>query len=329
MKSITDFFEKLFAEFKGEESTFIIFFLVTTFLLGLIFGWWAARRGKKKLRKTLKARESELVTLKAEHTGYQEQLGLKEADITKAHLEVEELKTRVSQVEHEKAQMDSLSYDHSSEVETLQAENAAHVSQIEALDAKIARLESEALQHEELLETAASNATSNVDLSAVQSNYDNANLRLAAIEEKISRIERENSTLKSELSSLKDNSSSTIAFVDEEPNVEDEEIETFATTIDEDMAPEERSARARQNLRAAFGTRITTATAADKDDLKKINGIGPFIEQKLNDIGIYTFKQIGQLDDDLIQQVTDAIQFFPGRINRDDWVGQAKGMEVA
>jgi len=55
-----------------------------------------------------------------------------------------------------------------------------------------------------------------------------------------------------------------------------------------------------------------------------IAGIGPFIENKLNDIGIYTFEQITQLDDELIGYITEAIQFFPGRIQRDDWVGQAK-----
>jgi predicted flap endonuclease-1-like 5' DNA nuclease len=31
------------------------------------------------------------------------------------------------------------------------------------------------------------------------------------------------------------------------------------------------------------------------DDLKVINGIGPVIERKLNDAGIYTFEQLGNL----------------------------------
>jgi predicted flap endonuclease-1-like 5' DNA nuclease len=31
------------------------------------------------------------------------------------------------------------------------------------------------------------------------------------------------------------------------------------------------------------------------DDLKVINGIGPVIERKLNDAGIYTFEQLGDL----------------------------------
>ena len=38
---------------------------------------------------------------------------------------------------------------------------------------------------------------------------------------------------------------------------------------------------------------------------------------------IYTFEQISQLDEELIETLTNAIEFFPGRIERDDWVGQA------
>lgn len=69
---------------------------------------------------------------------------------------------------------------------------------------------------------------------------------------------------------------------------------------------------------------IEAASEADKDDLKLISGVGPFIEKKLNKLGIYTFNQISQFTGDDVQKVTDAIQFFPGRIQRDDWMSQAK-----
>ncbi|MEM6641965.1 MAG: hypothetical protein AAF616_03215 [Bacteroidota bacterium] len=69
------------------------------------------------------------------------------------------------------------------------------------------------------------------------------------------------------------------------------------------------------------------ASASQKDDLTKIKGIGPFIEKKLNSLGIYTFEQIESFTPDTVEKVTDAIQFFPGRIDRDDWVGQAKRLK--
>jgi len=80
---------------------------------------------------------------------------------------------------------------------------------------------------------------------------------------------------------------------------------------------------AKTKLRAAIGDQIAKASSSERDDLKQINGIGPFIEEKLNDLGIYTFEQVSQLDEELVETLTTAIEFFPGRIDRDDWVGQA------
>ncbi|MBC8754948.1 hypothetical protein H2O64_09720 [Kordia sp. YSTF-M3] len=65
------------------------------------------------------------------------------------------------------------------------------------------------------------------------------------------------------------------------------------------------------------------ANPSQKDDLKRIKGVGPFIEEKLNTIGIYTFEQISRFSPEDIQTVTELIAFFPGRIERDDWKGQA------
>jgi predicted flap endonuclease-1-like 5' DNA nuclease len=63
-----------------------------------------------------------------------------------------------------------------------------------------------------------------------------------------------------------------------------------------------------------------------KDDLTKIMGIGPYIEQKLNEIGICNYSQISKLNDSDIRVITELIDFFPGRIERDNWVGQAKAL---
>ena len=61
-----------------------------------------------------------------------------------------------------------------------------------------------------------------------------------------------------------------------------------------------------------------------KDDLQVIKGIGPFLEEKLNALGITTYRQIANMDSKLEEQVNEAIEFFPGRIKRDQWVNQAK-----
>jgi predicted flap endonuclease-1-like 5' DNA nuclease len=61
----------------------------------------------------------------------------------------------------------------------------------------------------------------------------------------------------------------------------------------------------------------------DKDDLTTIKGIGPFIEKRLNMIGIYTFQQLAELSPEMVDRVGAAIEFFPHRMIRDNWVGQA------
>lgn len=67
----------------------------------------------------------------------------------------------------------------------------------------------------------------------------------------------------------------------------------------------------------------------DKDDLTKIKGVGPFIEKRLNMIGIYTFQQLAELSPEMIDRVGAAIEFFPHRIIRDNWVGQASAFAHA
>ena len=63
---------------------------------------------------------------------------------------------------------------------------------------------------------------------------------------------------------------------------------------------------------------------AEKDDLKLIKGIGPVMEQTLNELGVTSFKQLGQFTKSDVDRVSDALEVFPGRIDRDEWISQAK-----
>lgn len=66
--------------------------------------------------------------------------------------------------------------------------------------------------------------------------------------------------------------------------------------------------------------------AAEKaDDLKRISGVGPKLEQVLNGRGIKRFADIAAWSDADIERI-DGELGFEGRIRRDDWVGQAKAL---
>lgn len=69
--------------------------------------------------------------------------------------------------------------------------------------------------------------------------------------------------------------------------------------------------------------RIGKAKPEEADDLTLISGIGGWIRDKLNALGIYTFSQISKLTKEDVNKVTEAIEFFPGRIERDGWIYQA------
>jgi len=67
-------------------------------------------------------------------------------------------------------------------------------------------------------------------------------------------------------------------------------------------------------------------TDGTPDDLKLIKGIGPKFEKDLNGKGIYYFRQIGAWKAADVKMVEGVIDSFPGRIGRDEWVRQAKGL---
>jgi NADH-quinone oxidoreductase subunit E len=61
------------------------------------------------------------------------------------------------------------------------------------------------------------------------------------------------------------------------------------------------------------------------DDLKLISGVGPKLEQTLNKLGFWHFAQIAKWTKKDIGIVDDELS-FKGRIDRDDWVRQAKAL---
>ena len=61
------------------------------------------------------------------------------------------------------------------------------------------------------------------------------------------------------------------------------------------------------------------------DDLKLISGVGPVLEKKLNELGIYTYKQVASWKK-AEREWVDGYLSFKGRIERDDWVKQAKAL---
>lgn len=109
----------------------------------------------------------------------------------------------------------------------------------------------------------------------------------------------------------------------EEPAAEPEEAKA-------EQVPETKTEEAKANG-ADTGTAEAQAVSfkgldapdGEADDLKKISGVGPVLEEKLNSMGIFHYRQIAAFTPEDIAAVDDALK-FKGRIERDDWLAQAK-----
>ncbi|PWE33202.1 50S ribosomal protein L21 [Maritimibacter sp. 55A14] len=73
---------------------------------------------------------------------------------------------------------------------------------------------------------------------------------------------------------------------------------------------------------------LTEARDGTPDDLKKISGLGPKLESLLNENGVFHFDQIAAWNADEVAYMDDKLS-FRGRIERDNWIEQAKALGEA
>lgn len=70
-------------------------------------------------------------------------------------------------------------------------------------------------------------------------------------------------------------------------------------------------------------TKETAPKKAGADDLKKLSGVGPVLEQKLLDAGVTSYAQIAAWTEADIAEFDEKLS-FKGRIEREGWIEQAK-----
>jgi len=92
------------------------------------------------------------------------------------------------------------------------------------------------------------------------------------------------------------------------------EIEAVQQLKEKEHAPRSNSANNSDSL-----------SSEGAEDLKQIKGIGKVIEQKLNQIGYFRLQQIASLTEEEKERIEQELS-FPGRIERDQWVEQARSL---
>ena len=356
MEKLKSFWTDLFTELNSEESIAILVFLGVAFLIGLLFGAWS-RAGKiRRLKKERDNMKNELTTFKAQYDTLVNQYEEKEEALKKADARINELSADINRLTNERMHYKTELESAREQIEQLQHENIEYINQINS-GGGIVDVNTTG-SNENTGNSTAGVADSPSGGALIDELQDD---RLSLIEEKLERLVLDNANLREEIANLEKNvvsgatsnpvvvtgganeDSGISSGSTSTTNIETGEavLDLSETSVDEapsnyqdevlgedegEVSPQERAERAKSQIGAALGVKIPKANLSEKDDLKSIEGIGPFIETKLNDVGIYTYEQLSMLDEELIGLITDAIQFFPGRIEKDDWKGQAASL---
>jgi len=70
-------------------------------------------------------------------------------------------------------------------------------------------------------------------------------------------------------------------------------------------------------------SKIGISEGNNPDDLTLINGIEEFTQRKLNALGIFTFRQIANIDSNVGKVINDALELLPGKVAELAWAQQA------
>ncbi len=309
-----------FTQFNSQDSYAILFIMLVAFLFGLLLGYILRSRRVNELRRELKEKKKELADAEAQVEALQEQLGLKEADLKKAGFALREAEARVERVEEEKETLHKEIFNLNRKLEEIQAADRSYETTIEELNTTIIGLKEKNKQLSQTLEVE-DEGTEN--LAQMQSIYNATRNRLEEMEARLGRLEGVNSELRSELDSLKEQGVQSrpkaITAVPEPAAV----IHPQPSLPDADVVKKEPALDVNPDKNVLGDKILPEEEVPEKDDLTRIEGIGAFLEKKLNEIGVYTFEEIASWDSERIREVTEAIEYFEGRIERDNWVEQA------
>lgn len=273
-----------------EQNIVLLSFILTAFLLGLFLAWAVQNAGIRRLENDLKKKEDAEKLATAEKLRLEEDIALKSADLKRAIFEREEAHATQKLLEQDNQSLQDELTQMRLQFDKLQSSNSQYLSTIEDLNDQILGLKLRTTQNDQTRrDTPAIPVTETTSTET----------RLAELEARLRQLEQQTSPV-SDVASPKSR-------------------DIFQDALDEDTEEPELFLRPFQRVEPSPQPR-----AMLQDDLTAIDGIGPFLERKLNEIGIFTYAQISSWNATQIEEVTHKIQFFPGRIEKDDWVGQAK-----
>lgn len=307
--------QDLFANFDSQDSYTILAIMFIALLFGMLIGFLLRSGAVRKLRKELKAEKKKLSELQLENETLLGKQAEYEKQLKQSEYNLVSYTDRIDELEKEKAKLLKDVYQVNQQLEEIQTTDREYNTIIAGLKDEITKLKAENTELSKVVDK----EDEQVDnMAQMQSLYNATRQQLATFESRLSHLDEENETLKAELADLK-------VLQSQAPSQGDtpKANEPILSFVEEDGTTEPDPESLTKVEKKVLNEKIDIEDH-EKDDLTLINGVGPFIEKKLNDIGIYTYQQIADFDGPKIEQVTRDVAYFPGRIEKDDWVGQAK-----
>ncbi|MCL1906307.1 MAG: hypothetical protein FWG08_00015 [Propionibacteriaceae bacterium] len=104
-----------------------------------------------------------------------------------------------------------------------------------------------------------------------------------------------------------------------------EKSATKTSAKETSTAPKHRYSQAEGKQRVkAIAERTAGKGPVAKDDLRKIHGVGDVLSKLLKSMGITSFRQVANFTAEDVEAVEAALDCFPGRVTRDDWMSSAR-----
>ena len=311
--TINNIMENFFAKFLGPDSIYILLVGLFNFLIGFLTAWLLWRGRAKRYEKEAAQWKKQYDDLVVQHNGLKEEMELKDADLVKAKRESTEAIALAKTLEADKDKWQGDLDAALEESVRAHANASSYQATVEDLNSQIVGLKSintdlnismevgssgndsnemaDALERINDLESklkivedekdVLSVPVDNTELHELKASYQQAATRIEELEAAADELQLANSELQTKLNQQVDFVASKGVELVAEPEEEIYAPAPEKINIDKGESLTLNAVAARDEIKSAIGVTIPAATEADKDDLTKIDGIGSFLEKKI------------------------------------------------
>lgn len=267
----------------------------------------------------------ELVTQQAEELQSE---FVKSGDFYKGELKKSFEKRQLVEAKLDKARLEQESF-----ANLLQASRSEHGSVNKILSSAQARLENLDALEQRVIELEAENAQLGHNATRAKQEIEALHRDVAELGELKLQNNELAQCLTSIESSRKQHETDASRYREHAANAE-QHSETLRIRLDEveqnfaDIEKQQRQALANVRKEAsAQELNGATPEPQEVDDLQEIVGVGKAFEHALHGLGVFSFRQIAAFGISDIARVNTRLKEFKGRMEQDDWIGQAKELQ--